>query len=617
MLHINCLALDNPGSEPFNIDVEDDILAAYFKAYVYQQRQYFYTAHHADQTDLMLYIPSHLSIEPIGNLHERANHILKSSRRVQENEMLTSAISDNLVEGRIHVLVDASHIVERPESLDLDWTVEMRHTKTLKLSKNASSPSEAALPGHMPSQQSRCPIYNGRSDNFRGPPISIYCSVFAELKDTLKDLSSIEVTAQEIKAAHALVMRSVKFYEYDGHRMEQTDIQLENLLGFSIANIAPGDGLIREHIQDQVALLACLRWRNELGSVGDAGYHAACSYREYAASKEYETVRKRTCSPAMIVSIMGPYLCLWGAIFVDEIIVQPFTDYIFLGGNPDYGDRVLHVARIFKAAKNALHNLQQYYEEFLAGDGRQGQHLPRPSFADKISSGPSLHYFDRLFPDDPAKTLFVAKMDRRDVVVKFTVHYCGEAHQLLASHGLAPQLHFCKRIRGGLWMVVMDYVPGETSDMFLLRGQFTTDILSDIRKAVELLHREGYVFGDLRLRNILVVRKMQADAVQPKPDGVTYLTRGGDSPAATNDKYANRRFRAVLVDFDWCGRDSEARYPPTLNDTGDIDWAPGVERLGLMKKEHDEYLLRKLISHEPSMQMVLDSVRGTVHTLGA
>jgi hypothetical protein len=43
-------------------------------------------------------------------------------------------------------------------------------------------------------------------------------------------------------------------------------------------------------------------------------------------------------------------------------------------------------------------------------------------------------------------------------VVKFTAQYHPEAHHLLAAEGLAPVLHACVPVCGGLFMVVMDRV---------------------------------------------------------------------------------------------------------------------------------------------------------------
>ncbi|KAL5522069.1 hypothetical protein ACEPAF_1925 [Sanghuangporus sanghuang] len=555
-------------------------------------------------------------IQPTDSLVERAKIALQSSRRLPEFDKLSNFFPHEPDRRHIHILIHTAEIIKKRRRAIIDDPVEIRHAKTLGLARYVLYAPEAALPDRLSSEQSKYPIYNGRSDSCRGPPITIYNKAFAELKDALEDVSHIEVTAQELKAAHMLLTMSIKFYYHEGHRMEQTDLELEKLLGYSITNTAPGDGLVRTDLHEQRVILACLRWKNELGSEGDAGYHAACSYREYVTDSEvrivefvltssvliilrvqYEEVRKRTCSPAIIVGIMGPYLCLMGGIFVDEIVVQPFTDYLFLGGDPDYGKRVLHIAQVFKATNRALRELEHYYERSLGDNGNYGPHLPQPSVVDESNPRPNLRFLDRLFPENMASTVYSANMDGRDVVVKFTSTYCGDAHRLLASHGLAPQLHFCGRIRGGLWMVVMDYVQGNNSNNYLTENGLPPDIVADVRKAVGLLHDEDYVFGDLRPQNILVLKEQEANTNE--------MLRIPNKPSdhASNDEYSMimvngrdvyPRLRAVLIDFDWCGKDSEARYPTTLNDTGDIDWAPGVERFGLMKKEHDDYRLRNL-----------------------
>ncbi|KAL5514057.1 hypothetical protein ACEPAG_2818 [Sanghuangporus baumii] len=620
MLQLNCLSLDEPSYGYFSVCVDPSTKLSKLKRPIYERLDTFYNSCRLDIPDLKLYLPSGLLIQPTDSLVERAKIALQSSRRLPEFDKLSIFFPHEPDRRHIHILIYTAEIIKKRKRAVIDDPVEIRHAKTLGLARYTLYAPEAALPDRLPSEQSKYPIYNGRSDSCRGPPLTIYNKVFAELKDALEDVSNIEVTAQELKAAHMLLTMSVKFYCNEGHRMEQTDLELEKLLGYSITNTAPGDGLVKTYLHEQRVILACLRWRNELGSEGDAGYHAACSYRQYVTDSEvslikltssssvliddrvqYEEVRKRTCSPAIIVGIMGPYLCLMGGIFVDEIIVQPFTDYLFLGGDPDYGKRVLHIARTFKATKRALRELEHFYETSLGDNSNCAPHLPRPSVIDESDPCPNLRFVDRLFTENVASTLYSAKMDGRDVVVKFTNAYCGDAHRLLASHGLAPQLHFCGRIRGGLWMVVMDYVQGYNSNDYLTKNGLPADIVADVRKAVGLLHDEGYVFGDLRPENILVVEEREANT-----NGALWMLNGSYDNTSNdicpammvNDYNVYPRLRAVLIDFDWCGKDSEARYPTTLNDTGDIDWAPGVERFGLMKKEHDDYRLRNLGSSE-------------------
>ncbi|THH03377.1 hypothetical protein EW145_g6308 [Phellinidium pouzarii] len=157
--------------------------------------------------------------------------------------------------------------------------------------------------------------------------------------------------------------------------------------------------------------------------------------------------------------------------------------------------------------------------------------------------------------------VFHAKMNRVDVFVKFARNYCVAAHKHLAGHGLAPKLLSCVRIRGGFWMVVMDYIVGKNAHDFFFKKKLSPPVLAEVRRAIELLHNDDFVFGDLRRSNIMVVK-------------------GGRG--------------VLLVDFDWCGKAGEARYPALLNN--DVVWAPDVVRRGLIEKEHDLFRMRRLES---------------------
>ena len=53
--------------------------------------------------------------------------------------------------------------------------------------------------------------------------------------------------------------------------------------------------------------------------------------------------------------------------------------------------------------------------------------------------------------------MYIATLDgtEKEDIVKFTVRYNEKAH-ILADAGFAPKLHFCGRVVGGLYTVVMD-----------------------------------------------------------------------------------------------------------------------------------------------------------------
>ncbi|RPD55562.1 hypothetical protein L227DRAFT_554699 [Lentinus tigrinus ALCF2SS1-6] len=96
-------------------------------------------------------------------------------------------------------------------------------------------------------------------------------------------------------------------------------------------------------------------------------------------------------------------------------------------------------------------------------------------------------------------------------------------------------------------------VPEDELDTVVKRAH-----IESLRTAVATLHAHGWVFGDVREGNIF----LPEDSVQ-------------------------------LIDFDWCGKEGEARYPDDIN-LKSIEWHEGVSRGGLIKKEHDEYVLKKI-----------------------
>ena len=156
----------------------------------------------------------------------------------------------------------------------------------------------------------------------------------------------------------------------------------------------------------------------------------------------------------------------------------------------------------------------------------------------------------------------------RKLVVKFVDRYGVEAHEALAEEGMAPKLLYYGTLDGqndlrasedkgrfehGLFigplrMVIMEYIESE---------KWPEDAREQVKKAIDLLHGKGFVFGDLRQPNILF--------------------SGG---------------KVFLIDFDWAGKNREARYPRGLS-TG-VQWAEDeLEKLErqLIKPEHDVKML--------------------------
>lgn len=176
-----------------------------------------------------------------------------------------------------------------------------------------------------------------------------------------------------------------------------------------------------------------------------------------------------------------------------------------------------------------------------------------------------LTYTARLLPEYISKAVFKATCIDDDaevhhtVAVKFARTYSKQAHECLANRALrplAPKLWFCHCIPelGDWWAIVMDYVEECSMETKKVDKE---QVKRDLRDAVDSLHGERLVHGDLRRANILITEN-----------------------------------RAMVVDFDWAGTEDEVRYPASMNK--EIKWPEDATVLGLITHEHDLDMLRKL-----------------------
>lgn len=255
-------------------------------------------------------------------------------------------------------------------------------------------------------------------------------------------------------------------------------------------------------------------------------------------------------------------------------------------------DAGYRVATLFRALRTCLQDLNDYYTELMKASfavpkmkavvgvlpvpreftvarrivqppSMIGPHLT--SYRDSDGKTVTLTYTQRLEETYAAKALFVAvaQTDSQPmfkVLVKFTPTYNRAAHELLVKMSQAPKLHYCEEVESvGLYVVVMDYVNNGEEVQGVLDNPAH---IASLEHALATLHAEGWVFGDLRNPNVFLVDD-----------------------------------RVVLIDFDWCGKEGEARYPSDILIVKG-EWHTGVRRGGLMKQEHDEFHLRLLMGKE-------------------
>ena len=110
-------------------------------------------------------------------------------------------------------------------------------------------------------------------------------------------------------------------------------------------------------------------------------------------------------------------------------------------------------------------------------------------------------------------------------------------------------------------MVVMEYINGKALDQV---KRILPTFIDQIWHALDVLHGQDYVFGDLRGPNIMITKN---EAVK-------------------------------LIDFDWAGVHMESQYPLLISPN--LMWPAGVDALSIMKTEHDDDMLRQLLQAKQS-----------------
>jgi len=257
------------------------------------------------------------------------------------------------------------------------------------------------------------------------------------------------------------------------------------------------------------------------------------------------------------------------------VIVQRLTDYIWVGLDSVLNESHLtHVARAFYALNASLKKLTSFYERLHPTGDLPADLRYFPSInAYRAHKGGYVKFkyvgFLENCPDCITLRARTETMPVQDIVVKFVDRYGQRAHQVLADQDLAPKLLYCgsphlhkdEPSYQSIFMVVMEYVDGNTfavAKQNMSEGLVKT-VQSAVRKALEVLHSNSLVFGDLRPPNVMIAS-----------DG-----------------------KVKLIDFNWAGEEGQATYPSLISPV--IAWPEGVKALAVMRSEHDLDMLSKLI----------------------
>jgi hypothetical protein len=263
-------------------------------------------------------------------------------------------------------------------------------------------------------------------------------------------------------------------------------------------------------------------------------------------------------------------MCILGAVFVEHVVVQQLTDFIWIGGNPYDDAKLEFVTRILVSLRTGITELEQFYQDLASS-----VHHSRPDsqrFFPFVREYPSelgtVTFSYTAFLTNPPKTIFRAVTSSppgQEIVVKFVQRYNVEAHRILEAAGFAPKLFYSSTEdlnpanHPGLKMVVMEHIDGETAHELYGDRPLPPPIFDQVEIALQKLHEANIVYGDLRHPNLMIYNE-----------------------------------RVLFIDYDWCSEHNKGKYPISLNRRPNINWHPDVEPGGLMMTDHDIYMLDQL-----------------------
>ena len=300
--------------------------------------------------------------------------------------------------------------------------------------------------------------------------------------------------------------------------------------------------------------------KNESGLGGQSDSHSqAIGY--YVQSLE-ERKPDKCPAPAYLIELVGPQLTISGAVYGRYVFVDKLIDPVWLVTQHNE-DAIIRIARIFRALKEAIGKIRQYYKKVPVSQ-------PRFPIFQSFYNG-NIQYEKAIKRHTFKGTFTYPDKTSEDVLVMFVKRYSRETHELMGfrGHGYAPKLiHYEERAGSTQYTaIVMKYIPDVMPlDEFFKHAAANYSNIDEIKKtvkkcctkALKVMHDNGFCHGKISSKNIL--GKVQDKALQ-----------------------------IFIVNYKWAGREEEARYPLSAH-IPDEEVQPG----DLIKQDQDKDQLEKL-----------------------
>ncbi|RUS20429.1 hypothetical protein BC937DRAFT_95255 [Endogone sp. FLAS-F59071] len=440
------------------------------------------------------------------------------------------------------------------------------------------SPSSMANPQDFNEMQIGDPvILCSRPPDAVGLPVALLDPILAKFQADADALNGVEPDKDDISFILDLScdMCSLTFSNEDARRdtfIEHLNKYLQKRLLYSFGNQRVTDGSLMFIKNNYEIPLLSVEMKPEFGIGKGCAYMQSCLYYLKFITKLEDKLVPKQRFPVFLMYLAGPYLGIAAAVFQDKPVVEPITQVMPLFCLPHNESMMLQNARIFKALKIALADLEELYGKLTEQpqpniDSDLQWNFPYVDSVEIKDSKRKLKYIKKL----GGRYVFQATMEGtsgnpEDVVVKFAKRYSKACHKACYKSGIAPKLYAFKWINGGWCVIVMALLKDhETSYRLAQDSKLSQSIKTQAENAVKKMHDNGFVHGDLRLPNIMVGPN---DSIQ-------------------------------IIDFDWAGKTGETVYPYFLNP--EVDWHEEVNAAVEIKPEHDIHMLKIDFMYRPTV----------------
>ena len=322
------------------------------------------------------------------------------------------------------------------------------------------------------------------------------------------------------------------------------------------------DGTILFSDKNNHFMLLNIEFKNESGQgKSDSAMQNLAYFSKFWDAQSADASDFRIAS--YLVSIVGPTLTVYGAVFLGTeagIFMDPLTPCLHLLMTPDDRQAMNRLASTLSALKCGLYELSRDYSsqllQRLPADHRRYPYLSQSNtFSFNYIGSLSRYVFLAVVKSNSGQGNDSPEVGAH-VVVKFSpIGHCHEAYLALACYGYSPHVWSSFTLLPWWHVTILDYI--DNSEPYVSSPERD----SKLRHAVQILKESGFVHGDLRPPNVLIV---------PDSDEI------------------------FIIDFDFAGRpDANDVYPSFLNHTN-ISWPEGVTDNASLQFSHDDIWVSRL-----------------------